>query len=557
MTKKRPPILECIKLIPGYDPCRAVPDGWYFDEEAAQRYVDFIEECCTHVEGMLAYKPFIMQPWQVGIVANLFGWKRPNGSRRYRECLIFVPRKNGKTPLAAAIALASMTLDGEVGAYNVCAAADADQAALLFRQAGGMVENDAELSQHFKVYKGIGQRSIAMESQNSRLKVVSSDANTKHGGNGHLAIIDELHAQKNRDLVDVLQTSMASANRLQPLLMHVTTSDFDREGSICNEKHSYAGQVRDGVVDDPEFLPVIYEASDEDEWTDESTWWKANPNLGVSVSLEYLRRECKRAQEIPAYENTFKRLHLNIRTQADVRWLSLESWDRGSADDPLAWREEQIELLRGRQCYGALDLATKRDLSALSLVFPPIADEGWVVLPWFWIPFPDIEQRVRRDKVPYDAWVNQGWIEPFDSEVFDKSWVRAKVLEISSMFQIMGLGFDAWNGEWVNQELGSEDGMNVVRVDQSIRSLNGAAKDFEARVVAGTLHHGGNPVLRWMANNVSCYMDGNGNIRPDKKKSTERIDGISATVSAIAVELAGVVPEQTESFYEKNVIEVG
>lgn len=553
LKRSRPTIAECIQLLPNYDPYAGITDSYYFDEGAAQFTIDFIETCCTHIEGDLAGQPLTLQPWQIGFVANLFGWKRDGGARRYRESLLYIGRKNGKTCLAAAIALTSMSMDGEIGAYNVCAAADADQAALLFRHADGMITNDSELSRRFKVYRGIGQRSIAYPAQSSRLKVVSSDAATKHGGNGHLAIVDELHAQKNRDLVDVLQTSMASANRRQPLLLHLTTADFDRE-SICNEKYDHAKRILDGTTNDPWFLPAIYEAGQDDDWTDEKTWEKANPNIDVSVSREYLHHECERAKSIVGYQNTFKRLHLNLRTQQAVRWITLESWDECAIgiDDPKSWRKNMIEELRCEPCYAALDLSTKRDLTALVLLFQ-CEDDSVIILPWFFCPAADIHERSTRDHVPYSEWIQDGWLEATPGNSIDQSYIRAKHGELRSMFEIKTTAFDPWNGEWFNQQVGGDDGANVVEFNQNLRNMNEPSKEFEALIIDHKLQHGANPMLRWMAGNVSVFQDGNGNIRPDKKKSTERIDGIVATIMTIGLNMKSDYSGVRHSSYANDV----
>ena len=351
---------KILRLIPGYDPF-ATAEGAVFCPEAADMAVDFFAECLKHIEGKLAGSAFLLEEWQQGIVGNLFGWKRKDGTRRFREAFIFVPRKNGKTPLAAGIANLCFFCDDEPGAQGVCAAAEKEQAALTYRHAKGMIEQEPELSSRVRVFRAL--KSIAMvDDEASTFKVISADADTKHGGNYSFAIIDELHAQPNRELVDVIQTSFASANRRQPLLIHITTSDFDRP-SICNEKHDYASKVRDGIIKDAAFLPVIYEAKTTDDWRSPATWAKANPNLGVSVSLDYLQRECQRAQDTPTYESTFKRLHLNIRTEQDVRWLQMEAWDACGATFDAA-------ELDGQPCFGGLDLSSTSDITAFVLYFP-------------------------------------------------------------------------------------------------------------------------------------------------------------------------------------------
>ncbi len=350
---------EVIREIPGYDPYATAGDCT-FDNKAAHQAIQFIESL-NHIKGAKGGTKIELEPWQKAIVANLFGWKRPDGTRRYREVFVFVPRKNGKSLMAAALVLCVLFTDAEPGAEIYSAAADRDQAALVFDVAKSMVLGDDELSGLCKVY----QKAITREELGSSYKAISRDANTKHGYNAHCVIIDELHAQPNRDLVDVLMTSTGA--RRQPMVVHITTAGFDRN-SICYLKYDQARRVRDakpGDTDnDPSFLPVIYEAPAESDWTDEKTWFAANPNLDVSVSLDYLRRECQHAKDSPAYQNTFKRLHLNIWTEQDVRWLDMSKWDLCGLT-PIEAAE-----LEGRECYAGLDLASTNDVAALVLLFP-------------------------------------------------------------------------------------------------------------------------------------------------------------------------------------------
>jgi phage terminase large subunit-like protein len=286
---------EIAKLIPGYDPFATAAQGDWFDEKAAQKACDFFPRYLTHVKGKLAGKPFQLKSWQKAIIANIFGWKRADGTRRYREVFIFVPRKNGKSLLSAGIILCAMFLDKEPGAELYSAAADRDQARLVFEMAKAMVLNNPSLASRANVFKF----SITLKSdETTSYKAISSDAHTKHGYNTHLAVIDELHALADRELVDVLTTSTGA--RSQPLIVHVTTSDFERK-SICNEKHDYAKKVRDGIRSESTFLPVIYEASNDADWKDPLVWHTANPNLGISFTEQFLQTECKRATEEPAF----------------------------------------------------------------------------------------------------------------------------------------------------------------------------------------------------------------------------------------------------------------
>ena len=519
---------DLLSLIPGYDPFATAEWDHYFDAKAAARAVDFFPACLTHIEGALAGKPFVLEPWQKSIIANLFGWKRGDGTRRYREAFIFVPRKNGKTPMAAGIALYTLFCDGEKGQQDYCAAAEREQAALVFRHAKGMVENEPELSRRCKIFGGLGQRSITIENEGSFLKVLSADADTKHGGNSHLVIIDELHAQPNRDLVDVLQTSMASKNRRQPLMIYITTSDFDRP-SICNEKQDYAEKVRDGVINDAAFLPVVFKAAAGDDWRTVETWKKANPNYGVSVSEEYFKRECERAQNEPTYENTFKRLHLNIRTEQDVRWIQLDAWDKCGAVKFTA------EELAGELCNGGLDLSSTTDIAALNLFFPNCKR----TISFFWVPRDRAEAREKRDRAPYLTWARQGLIELTPGNVIDYQFIRRRLAEIKNKFNIQRVAYDPWNATQFALQLKDQDGFDMVEFRQGYVSMNEPCKQIERMVMGGELQHGGNPVLRWMAGNVTATTDAAGNIKMDKAKSTEKIDGMVALAEAVGISLEG------------------
>lgn len=533
-TKTKPLTLdEIIQLIPGYDPVATAGNCW-FDADAAIDAIAFIEELLTHVKGELALQPLLLEDWQKAIVANIFGWKRPDGTRRYREVLIYVARKNGKTVLLAAILLVVLFTDGELGAELYSAAADRDQATLVFEQAKGMVVQSPELMRRAKIFT----KAITYEAEGSSYKAISAEANTKHGYNSHFVGVDELHAQKNRELIDVLLTSVGS--RRQPLVVHITTADFDRE-SICNEKHKYAGDVRDGIIDDIYFLPVIYEATKDDDWTDPAVWATSNPNLDVSVKREYLERECKRAQESPAFENTFKRLHLNIMTEQDVRWLSLAKWDACTGS-------VAVEDLAGRECFAGLDLANTTDVAAFAMVFPDV-DGQTVVLMRFWVPTANAREREKRDKVPYVTWAKQGLVTMTPGNVIDYDIIRRDINELHKTYNIREIAIDRWNATQITTQL-QGDGFDVIEFGQGFASMSAPTKELEKLVIGEQLAHGGNPVLRWMASNVSVQMDAAGNMKPAKDKSSEKIDGIVALVMGIG--RAMVRTEVRGSVYERR-----
>jgi len=516
--------LDLFSLLPGYDPVATAAPGEWFDGAAADHAVDFFPECLRHIEGKFAGDPFFLAPWQQAVIGCLFGWKRETGHRRYREAMLGVPRGNGKTPLAAGICLYALFCDQEHGAQIYGAAADIPQAALLFRHAKGMVMREAELESRCKInesHKSI----VSREDVNSAYRVVSSDAPGKHGYTPHLVICDELHAWHGTDLMEAFESAFAKAGREQPLLLHITTQDFDRP-SVCNIKWEYAEKVRDGRNPDSAFLPILYHADEGDDWTQESTWEKANPNIDVSVDRVSLARMCRKALAEPSYENTFKRLHLNIRTQQDVRWLQLEKWDACDGAP-----------LPDGPCYAGLDLASTTDIAALVLYFP----ESHSLAPYFWIPADRAEERERRDRVPYLTWARQGLIDMTPGNVIDYNHIRARVNELSGAYDIRQIGYDPWNARHLAQQLQDEDGLPMIEFRQGYVSMNEPTKHFERLLMSGDLRHGGNPVLRWMAGNATARTDPSGNIKPDKARSKEKIDGIVASVMAVGLAMVAEV----------------
>lgn len=526
---------ECRTLIPGYDAWVTALPGQWFELAMARMAIEFFHNELCHVKGVKYRKAFVLEPWQRAIIGNLFGWLQDaeyggDPVRRYRETFILVPRKNGKSPMSAGIINYLLFRDGEHGAEIYGAASTHQQASLVFEHARGMVLNNDDLRQSCKIFSGQA-KSIQRLDDFSTYRVVSSDAFAAHGWNTHGAVADELHTWANRDLLDAMVTS--TAGRRQPLIVEITTADFDRE-SICNEKHDYAISVRDNEGDeskpgfDPHFLPVLYETLPDEDWTDEAIWRKANPNLGVSVSMEYLRKECKRAQETPTYENTFKRLHLNIRTEQDVRWITMDAWDKCStAIDERA--------LAGRSCYAALDLSTKLDITAFVMVFPPDkTDKMYRIVPRFWIPKENAEARQRRDRVPYSTWIAQGKIFATDGNVVDYEFIKAQVMKDAKIFKIHQIGYDPWNATQIALQL-QQNGAAVVEFGQGFKSMSEPTKELEKLVIEKKIAHGGDPIMRWMASNMSIEIDPAANVKPSKKKSTDRIDGIVTTIMALGL----------------------
>jgi phage terminase large subunit-like protein len=519
-----------LKRIPGYNPYDTAGECTY-DSESAETAVGFFSDHLQFIEGDKAGQPFKTEEWQNCILRNIFGWKRPDGTRRYRTIFIEVPRKNGKTPFTAGIVNYVAFCDGEHGAQIYSAAAEREQASLVFRHASGMIVRNPDLEKRSKIYKTF--KSIEYYNGDVIYKALSADADTKHGLNAHCIIVDELHVQPNRDLVDTLVTSTAS--RSQPLLIHITTAGFDKN-SICYEVYDYACKVRDGIIEDPYFLPVIYEADAEDDWTDEAVWRKCNPNLEVSVSLDYLREQCKKAQDIPAYENTFKRLHLNLWTEQDVRWLSQSKWNECAVPEI---------SLEGLPCYAGLDLSSTKDLSAFVMVFPH--NGNFYIIPHFFVPKENANARENRDKVPYGQWYKQGYIHYTEGDVVDYDYIHKTINDLADTYRIKQIGVDPWNASHIMTQL-MGDGHNVVKFRQGFQSLSAPSKKLEQLILSGELCHFAHPVMDWCVSNVSIEIDAAENIKPSKKKSTERIDGVVACVMGLGLAITDEIKQN--SIYE-------
>jgi len=533
------PILSAEEIwrgIPNYNPCIDAV-GYDFDYDKAVKAIEFFHEKLKHVKGEKAGQPFFLESWEQSIIGNLFGWyNKETGLRRYRECFIEVARKQGKTPLAAGIILYILFEDKEPGAEIYGAAAEYKQASLVFTHAWGMVNQCEELKDRVQIFKGqakameIGEPGAA---DYGVYRVISSDALVAQGFNTSAAVIDELHTQPNSELVEAIQTSTGA--RRQPLIVYITTKDYDKP-SICNEKEEYAVNICDGTIKDASFLPVVYALPDDADWTDERIWRLANPNLGVSVKLDYLQRECKRAKEQTSYENTFKRLHLNMKTQQDIRWLKLEQWDKCVGI-------VVKEALFGRECFGALDLSATQDISAFDLFFP----EDKKVLPFFWVPLERARERQNKDHVPYLQWIDEGLIRATPGNVVDYDIIRRDINGLNELYSFNKIAIDRWNATQISTQL-TGDGFEVIGFGQGFASMSAPAKELERLVASCLLQHGGNPVLRWMAGNVAIEMDAAGNIKPSKKLSTERIDGIVSLTMSIG--LAGTEPTTKRSVYE-------
>lgn len=512
--------------------------GYFFDRKAAARAVRFFERELVHIKGEASGSYFVLQPWQRKILRRLFGWKhRETGLRKYKTLYLEIPRKNGKSAFGSGLALYLLDADGEAGAEVVSAAADQEQAAIVFETAKQMVLSNPKMQNRITIFK----RSLVVHSTASTYKVISAEASTKHGANLSGVIIDELHAQPDRELTDVLTTSQAY--RKQPLTVYLTTAGYDKN-SVCWELHDYAKRIQAGIVKDPTFLGVVYGADPSDDWKAEATWRKANPNYGITVEPDYLREQANKASEIIAYENTFKRLHLNIWTEQDSRWLPLEKWDaclRAYGDDDL----------KGRPCIVGVDLATTTDITAICLLFPDV-DGSYRTKMRFFVPQDSVKVRTKRDRVPYDVWAREGNLSVTPGAVCDYDFIREAFRQWGEIYDIRQIVIDRWNATQLATQLQADD-FEVAFYGQGFRSMSAPMKELNGLILSKKIYHDGDPVMRWMISNVAIEQDPAGNIKPSKKRSKEKIDGVVALINALGVAITQKV-EPPSVYAERGIL---
>lgn len=492
-----------------------------FDEAKAQRALKFIHNL-KHTKGQWHGVPFDLLPWQEQIISDLFGTVKENGFRQYNTCYCEIPKKNGKSELAAAIALYLTCGDGEWGAEVYGCASDRQQASIVFDVAVDMVDQCPALKKRVKPI--MSTKRLVYQPTNSYYQVLSAEAYTKHGLNCHGVIFDELHSQPNRELFDVMTKGSGDARR-QPLFFLITTAGTDRN-SVCFEQHQKAEDLIAGRKIDPSFYPVIYGIPEEADWGDEANWYKANPSLGHTIDIEKVRIAYLSAKENPAEENTFRQLRLDQWVRQSVRWMPMDKWDACAFPvDPKA--------LYGRDCYAGLDLSTTSDITAFVLVFPPrTEDEKYIILPFCWIPEENMQQRVKKDHVPYDVWEKTGYLKTTEGNVIHYGYIEQVIEDLSKQYHILEIAYDRWGATQLTQDL-EDMGLTVVPFGQGYKDMSPPTKELMKLVLEKRIAHGGHPVLRWMMDNVFVRTDPAGNIKMDKQKSTEKIDAAVATVMAL------------------------
>jgi len=557
----------------------------HYDAAAAKDAIEFFKHVLRLNGGEFEGKPFVLQAWEAFIIASVFGWKQADGYRRFNWVYCEIGKGNGKSPIAAGVGLKLLAVDNEMRAEIYSAAADKEQAKVLFRDAVAMVEQSPHLSRRI-IPSGVGENvyNLAYPALGSWFRPWSKERRGKSGFRPHGALIDELHEHADSTLVEMLREGFKG--RRQPLLFEITNAGFDRR-SVCWQHHEYAGKVLKRLIENDRLFAYVcgldscaehFEGGHDqpvedcekcDDFRNERVWLKANPNLGVSIRNEYLRDRVREADDLPATRNTVLRLNFCQWTQASARFIPANHWrDCGGAID--------YERLRGRRCIGGLDLANSIDLAAFGLLFLPdnlrvtetvekseagadeikrtmIVDEEtgeFDFLAYFWIPGDNVKARADRDRVPYDVWTRQGLIEATPGNIIDYSYIKQKIAALAAAYKIEQIGYDPWNAMQIAVQLQDVHGLKMVEVRQGYRSLSEPTTGLLRLVMAHKLRHGGNAVLSWMADNLVATVDPAGNRKPDRDKSTEKIDGMVALIISLAVAIRE--PGVQASVYESR-----
>jgi len=525
-----------------YQPSKFMLDTSHYDKEKADRAVKFIENLC-HTKGKWAGTRFWLLPWQEQLIRDIFGIVKADGYRQFRTAFVEICKKVGKSELAAAIALYLLYADNEPSAEVYGAAADRQQASIVFDVARQMVEMSPALLKRSKIM-GATKR-IVNYGNAGYYQVLSAEVGGKHGFSVSGLVFDEIHTQPNRQLYDVL-TKGSSDARQNPLHFIITTAGTDRH-SIAYELHTKAIDILEGRRVDPTFYPVVYGLKDDEDWEDEANWYKVNPSLGYTVDIERLRDAYREAKQNPADEITFRWLRMNQWVSSTTAWIPDQIYQRGN-------EEIDLKSLEGRECYGGLDLSSTGDITAFVLMFPPRdEEEKYILLPFFWVPEETIPQRVKANSVPYDVWERQGYLMSTEGNVIHYDFIEKFIEELGEKYHILEIAFDRWGATQMVQDLEGM-GFTVVPFGQGYSSMSAPTKEFYKILMEGNMVHGGHPVLRWMAGNVVIDTDPAGNIKVTKARSKEKIDGIVAAIMALDRCIRNQVQKQGSVYDERGIL---
>lgn len=536
LAKKGPNPFDPTHIRDAHD-VRAVLEGCYFDADAGQDVVDFFAAYLRHSKGKWAGKPFVLEPWQDDITRRMFGWKRSDHTRRYRQAYIEVAKKNGKSTWIAGLQLYLWLGEGEPGAEVYCAAVDKNQAAIVFNEIANMVRQSPELKEQFRIEIVDSRKLMRIVDESgrvlSRLETLSADVPSKEGLNIHAVSVDELHAHKSRALWSTIQ--YGGAARMQPMLMMITTAGVYDERSIGWQKHELARRVLANQIEDWTFLAAIFAADDKDDWTKESTWKKANPSYGVTIDPKTFSQECKAAQMSPDDENDFKRYRLNLWTRQVVRAIDMPTWDAGCGHSAPLTREQ----LRGRVCDVGLDLASVNDLTAAVYVFPECEQDPDAVDVFVrcWVPAFQLANPKNPNRALYQQWAEAGWLTVIPGKVVRYDVVLADLLDDASVFAVRDINIDyLFQGQHLATQLHDEgftEGERLFAMRQGFLSFGPAYKEFKRRFLSGKFHHAMHPILRFCAEVAQVTSDPAGNEKIVKGADANKVDPLVAAVMGV------------------------
>ena len=507
----------------------ALDKGWYFDRKAAIRAIGFIEKL-KHTKGKWAGQRFKLESWQQFILWNIFGWMKADGTRRFRYVYVEIARKNGKTALSAGIGLYMLFADGEARPEVYSAATVKDQARICFSDAVEIVKK-TDLKNYLSPYRN----SIVYELKGGTMKPLSSDYGTHDGLNPSCGIIDEFHAHKDSGMFDVIKSAFGA--RRQPLMFIITTAGFNKNGA-CYAYRSNVIKILQGINEDDSLFGIIYTLDSKEEWDNPKMWIKSNPNLGVSVFPEYLADQVNDAKNRPEAVRNVMTKNVNLWVDAEKTWILDDMWQKciGTTD---------IKSLRGCKCWGGLDLSNVSDITAFVLLFHE--NEKFQLLPFFWIPEDKMLEKIRKENINYDKWSSLGFVKVTAGNVLDYDFVKADILQIAEIYDLQSTAYDRWNASQTIIDLQNE-GMECSPFGQGYGSMGAPTKEFEK------IEHFGNPVLRWMMASTVVKTDPAGNIKPDKEKSSQKIDGIVASIMALGEWMTAQAEEDNNPYNQRGML---
>lgn len=531
-------VCEYVRLAVGRfyaDLDNALDKGWYFDRKAAARAINFIERL-KHTKGEWAGQRFRLEPWQQFILWNIFGWKNADGTRRFRYAYIEIARKNGKTALSAGVGLYMLFADGEARPEVYSAATVKDQAKICFSDAVEIVK-----ATDLKKYLTPFRNSIVYELKGGTFKPLSSDYGTHDGLNPSCGIIDEFHAHKDSGMFDVIKSAFGA--RRQPLMFIITTAGFNKSGA-CYAYRENVIKVLRGVNEDDSLFGIIYTLDDKEEWDNPKMWIKSNPNLGVSLSADYLANQVKDAKNRPEAVRNVMTKNVNLWVDAERTWILDDVWMRcvGTTDP---------DDLKGCACWGGLDLSNVSDITAYVLIFHE--SDRFQLLPFFWIPEEKMQEKIRKENINYDKWVAEGYVTVTTGNVIDYDFVKADILRIIAQYELHTSAYDRWNASQTIIDLQNE-GMECNPFGQGYGSMSAPTKEFEKLVLTQKIEHFGNPVLRWMLASTLVKTDPAGNIKPDKEKSVQKIDGIVAAIMALGEWMTAQANDESNPYGNRGLL---